>query len=88
MFPDYKERLLRSPATGAALRKVAETAKSRIRAPSGQVLSVRAGVGRRGAFSQVVMTGPRAIFVEFGTRFQRALAPIRSAIFGMKGVRK
>lgn len=87
-FSDHEDRLKKAPATGWALREVADKAKGRVSAPKDQTLSVRAGVGPRGAFSQVIMRGPRATFIEFGTFRQRALAPLRSAIFAMKGVRR
>ena len=84
-FVSGAEQLLaKDRGVAAALHAVATKARSSAAVPADQRLSVIAGVSRRGAFAQLVMTGPRAIFVEFGTRKQRALAPLRNAIFGRR----
>lgn len=87
MYPDAADRLLKAPGTGWALRAVAEKAGKKVKRPKDQEIAIRAGIGHRGAFAQVMMRGPRAVFIEFGTRHQKALAPLRNAVFGLKGVR-
>lgn len=66
------------------LRDKANDLKGRVRLPSRAklTLSTRAGVGPRGAFSQVMMHGSGALAIEFGTRRRRAIAPLRSALRG------
>lgn len=48
--------------------------------PSHLSLSARAGVGPRGAFSQVMMHGPGALTWEFGNRSRGPRAPLRRAL--------
>lgn len=81
---DADKVLLHSEATAAALRVVAEKVRKRVRAPKEFKISDRAGVGPRGAFSQVMMDGHGAVAVEFGTRSHAAKAPLRSALRGVK----
>ena len=83
-FPDAVRELQHDKSSALALRGVAQAFAKRVRPPKDQRISTRAGVGTKGAFSQVQMSGPRAIFIEFGTLKQRALSPLRSAIFGHK----
>lgn len=83
---DGEALLKKDPGTGRLLRQVAEKVEARVKVPSGYTTTVKAGVGRHGAFSQVILHGPRAIFLEFGTKTTKALAPIRAAVFG-KGVK-
>lgn len=66
------------------LREEAEALQNRVRLPSRAKLHLvtRAGVGPRGAFSQVMMRGSGALAIEFGTRRRRAIAPLRSALRG------
>lgn len=87
VVPDYQERMKKDAGTARLLLKVADTAKSRVRAPHDQVISTKSGIGPRGAFAQLIMRGPRAIFVEFGTRTQKPLAPLRNALASIRGVR-
>lgn len=87
---------MRDRDTAAALRPIAQRAANAVSLPvnlraygyarqeSYEVTS-RAGVGPRGAFAQVIMRGPRAVAIEFGTRTRPALAPLRRALFGMRG---
>jgi hypothetical protein len=82
MHHDADAKIAKDPSVGRELRKVAETVKGRVRAPKDMSLTVHAGVSRRGAFSQVIMRGPNAVFVEFGSRTRRALAPLRNALRG------
>jgi hypothetical protein len=77
---DQVDELTRDPMVGHLLRGVAEKIAAKVHAPKDQAISVRGGVSRRGAFSQVLMRGPRAVFIEFGTRRQQAKAPLRSAL--------
>lgn len=75
------KKLLRDASTGWLLRATAEKVKDRVRLPSRDLsLSVRAGIGPRGAFSQVIMTGPGALAVEFGSRRHEPKAPLRAAL--------
>jgi tRNA(Ile2) C34 agmatinyltransferase TiaS len=87
VFADADDRLKKDAGTARALRLVAEKAEHRVRAPHGYDVSVKAGRGPRGAFAQVIMRGPRAIFIEFGTRKQKPLAPLRNAIMSIRGTR-
>jgi len=87
MYHNASDLLRNDAGTARLLRVAAEKLKGKVRAPSGYTTSVRAGVGRRGAFSQVIMSGHRAVFVEFGTKTVAALAPLRRAAFGQKGVK-
>lgn len=84
---DAIHNLQYDPGTGRLMRAVAEIVSRRVKVPEGQQLSVKAGVARRGAFSQVIMRGKNAVFVEFGTRTRKAVAPLRNAIFSTKGVK-
>lgn len=77
---DADRQMLESQASAAALRAVAEKVSKRVRAPKEFKISTRAGVGPRGAFSQVMMDGPGAVAVEFGTHTHAAKAPLRSAL--------
>jgi len=82
-MPGATAELQKDSSVAQALRQVVDKAKGGAHAP-GMTFSTIAGVSRRGAFAQLIMTGPRAIFVEFGTRKQKALAPLRNAIFGRR----
>lgn len=68
------------------LRKDAREVAARVRLPTRRrkdlTLSTKAGMGPRGAFSQVIMRGPGALAIEFGTRRTRAFAPLRRALRG------
>jgi hypothetical protein len=65
--------------TGA--RKIAQRVRLPRRA-KGLKVSTRAGIGPRGGFSQVIMRGPGALAIEFGTRRRRPVAPLRKALRG------
>jgi hypothetical protein len=77
---DAERNLKKSEDVGKALRTVAEKVKKKVRARKGLALSVRAGVSRRGAFSQVIMRGQGAVAEEFGTHSHPAKAPLRTAL--------
>jgi hypothetical protein len=80
--PDAEKDLRQSAAVARALRAVADKVQRKVRAPKHLTLSTRAGVGRRGAFAQVIMAGSGALAVEFGTRTNVAIAPLRRALRG------
>lgn len=85
VFAQNGEDLLRKDGgVGHAMRQVAAQVRDRVNAPSNQAVSIRAGVGRRGAFSQVIMRGPGALTIEFGSRTRKALAPLRNALRGKR----
>jgi len=77
---DADKAMLKSEATAAALRIVAQRVAKKVRAPKEFKISTRAGVGPHGAFSQVMMDGHGAVAVEFGTRTHPAKAPLRTAL--------
>lgn len=66
-------------ALGAEASKIAP--RVRIHGKNVTVFS-RHGVGRRGAFAQVIMRGSGAKAIEFGSRNNPPLAPLRKALSG------
>jgi hypothetical protein len=80
MLPGVERDLQRDSGVAQQLRSVAEGIAPRVAAPAGMSVSTIAGVGPRGAFAQVIMTGPRAVIIEFGGRFTAPAAPLRRAL--------
>jgi len=80
--PIAVERLHEDESVAALLHGVAQSVEGRVRAPSRMAITTRAGVGRRGAYAQVRMTGPGAIVEEFGSRTRAPSAPLRNALRG------
>jgi hypothetical protein len=86
-FNSNAEPELERLAVGA-LSDAAVRIAGRVRLPSsgpaaGKLhLSTKRGRGPNGAFAQVIMRGPGALAVEFGTRRSRPLAPLRRALGG------
>lgn len=80
---DNAEEELERLAVGE-LAAAAERIKARVRLPSSGKLSLstKRGRGPNGAFAQVIMRGPGAIAIEFGTSRSRAVAPLRRALGG------
>src|SRR5690606_30458114 len=76
------EELEASPEVAETLLEAAERVKGRVRAPSHLRLFTRAGVGPRGAYSQVRMFGRAAVAIEFGSKRAAPLAPLRRALRG------
>lgn len=74
--------LAKSQGVAEQLGDEASKVASRVRAPEGMTITTRHGVGRRGAFAQVSMTGPWAIAVEFGSRRAPPQSPLRNAMRG------
>lgn len=74
------EEIKRSPEVAEMLGGVADGVAQGVNAPSTVEVSTRHGVGRRGAFAQVVMTGSGALAIEFGSRHNPPLAPLRNAL--------
>lgn len=79
---DGIRELERSPEVAALLGNEAATVQRRVRAPSHLRLSTRKGVGPRGAFAQVIMRGRGVIPIEFGSRNNAPMAPLRNALRG------
>lgn len=50
------------------------------RAQDKLALSTRVGKGRNGPFAQVIMRGPGALAIEFGSRNNAPIAPLRKAL--------
>lgn len=84
MIASSDKELLKSEAVAQQLRDVAGKVRKKVVVRKGLVLSTRAGVGPRGAFSQVILTGPGAITEEFGTKTRPAKAPLRTALRGAR----
>lgn len=82
-LPNADHELSNSESTGRLLKQVADGIKPRVKMPKedGYELMTFGGRSRRGAFAQLVLRGPRAIFVEFGTKTKAAQAPLRRAVF-------
>lgn len=82
-FHDNAEDELERLAVGA-LHDAAKKIAARVRLPSTGRLRVytKRGRGPNGAFAQVIMRGPGALAVEFGTRRSRPVAPLRRAFRG------
>lgn len=81
-FFDTAEAELERLAVGE-LHEAAIRIKGRVRLPyPALTLSTRRGRGPNGAFAQVIMRGPGALAVEFGTRRRRPMAPLRRALGG------
>lgn len=81
-IPGAIDELAESREMVAMLREVAGDISGRVRAPSHLTVSTRAGVGPRGAFAQVIMSGPGALTEEFGNSSRGPKAPLRRAIGG------
>jgi hypothetical protein len=83
-FADSDRKLEKDESVASALRVIAKTLEKRVQVPKGDYsTTTKAGVSHKGAFAQIILKGPRAIFIEFGTTSQKALAPLRRAIFGV-----
>jgi hypothetical protein len=82
-LPNGIHELERDPGIAAGMGLAAGQLRSRISTHGATTLSTRQGVGPRGAFGQVVMTGEGAIPIEFGSRIAAPLAPLRRALGGM-----
>lgn len=80
LFQDAIDSLAEDPAIADELGKAADKVRASVRAPRHLRVWTRRGVGPRGAFAQVGMTGQGALAIEYGSRKNRALAPLRSAI--------
>lgn len=74
------KELFESREVVGGLREKAEQMAGRVQAPSHLDVSTRAGVGPRGAFSQVIMSGPGALTWEYGNRSRAPRAPLRAAL--------
>lgn len=74
------EDLIQSDEVAGELGLIAKRFSQKVRAPSSQTVGIRAGVGPQGAFSQVIMRGPGAIAIEFGSRNNAPMAPLRKAL--------
>lgn len=83
-FSNGEDLLLKAKAVGGILRATAQGFAGKVTAPSGQAISAKGGIGPRGAFGQVIMRGPGAVDVEFGSQRRPAQAPLRSAILGRR----
>lgn len=87
VFFDTADEELQRLSVGE-LHEHAKRIAARVRLPSsgpaaGKLrLSTRRGRGPNGAFAQVIMRGPGALAIEFGTRRSRPLAPLRRALGG------
>lgn len=81
-IPGAEKLLMSDRDVARDLREKAEKVRRKVRAHPRFDLSVRAGVGPRGAFSQVIMRGPGALTEEFGSRRVPPRAPLRSALRG------
>lgn len=84
MIPGALERLERQLDVAIQLLERAEQVKRHVGAPSRMELSTRSGIGPRGAFAQVVMSGSGAIAAEFGSRNNPPGAHLRSALRGLR----
>lgn len=82
MIPGALERLVQDASIADQLGEEAERLRRKVRAPSRMTLTTRSGVGRKGAFAQVVMRGPGAIAAEFGSRNNAPGAHLRSVLRG------
>lgn len=82
MLPNFEVLMRRDPAVGRGLRVVAEKVARKVRAPARFEITTRAGIGPKGAFSQVIMTGDGALTEEFGSSSRPPKAPLRSALRG------
>ena len=81
-LPGADKKLSNDPGSARLLRAVADRIKGRVKVPKGYEVTTQSHVSRRGAFAQIVMRGPRAIFIEFGTKNDHSpLAPLRKAVF-------
>lgn len=84
IFRQEIQLIARSDDVVKFLAVQAEALASRVNAPKSQTLSTRAGIGPRGAYSQVMMKGPGALSIEFGNRRMRPIAPLRKAMSGFQ----
>jgi len=82
MIPGALEQLTRDARVADQLGDEAERLRRKVRAPSRMTLTTRSGVGRKGAFAQVVMRGPGAVAAEFGSRNNAPGAHLRSVLRG------
>lgn len=66
------------------LAEEAEKVRGRVQVPrraqSKLEVSVRSGIGGSGAYAQVIMRGPGALAIEFGSRNNAPIAPLRKAL--------
>lgn len=79
------EALASSAQTHQELRALAEEIAQGVDVPDHLWLTVKAGNGPRGPFSQVIMRGPGALTEEFGSRTRRPNAPLRRRLREMGG---
>ena len=82
MIPRALEQLARDARLADQLGEEAERLRRQVRAPSRMTLTTRSGVGRKGAFAQLVMRGPGAVAAEFGSRTNAPGAHLRSVLRG------
>lgn len=68
------------------LGRIAEDLAGTVNAPADMTIATRKGHSRRGAFAQVQMLGDGAVAVEFGSRNNPPLAPLRSALARFKAL--
>lgn len=76
------QQIVEGAETWMALEKEAQRIAARVQVPSKHRVWVKRGKGPKGAFAQVILEGPAAIAIEFGTRRSRAVAPLRRALRG------
>lgn len=79
--PDAVESLVWEKPIGYLMRDVATGLLPRVAVPPGADVQMKGGIGRtRGAFAQLIMFHPRALYIEYGTRNQPPRAPLRRAV--------
>lgn len=78
--------VLNSDGVQKELEKHAKTVANRAqgsRGTSDLTFRTRRGKSRKGAFAQTIMRGDGALAVEFGSRNNEPLAPLRNALKGL-----
>lgn len=81
---DALKKILNEEGVRNTLLVEANKVKARVQVPrraqSKLTLITQAGRGPSGAFAQVIMRGPGALAIEFGSRNNAPIAPLRKAL--------
>lgn len=83
IFGNAVSEVCNSRGVWLELEKQAEHIKGRTTGvPHTMRLWIKRGKGPKGAFAQLIMEGPGAIAIEYGTRTRAPKAPLRKALRG------